>query len=346
MILGILLPTVLIGVFQTDFVRDGVTVDGRFNPDGYLNFGYVTSACCIVFNMVMYISTYSHIPRLNAVAAKDPVSPMNIKAAKKIFTNFFGALKDKNFRAITIGYMVAMTAASILIAVGMNVFTFTFETSKFEMYTLMAGLFLMTIVGQPLWMYISKKFDKKKALIVGMIISFTGCIMLLSMFLARDFFVGLLHQNPINVIFMMPPLMVAGLGTGVLYSLPVALIGDVVILEKAATGEDKTATYTGFLTFGNKVGQAFSSAVLGFMLDAIGFKEGSPTQTAEVSAGLGWIMCIGVILALGIGLFIFTRCKMTRADVQRAMDGLERQENKNTEVSATETEVSDIDTEQ
>ena len=346
MILGILLPTVLIGVFQTDFVRDGVTVDGRFNPDGYLNFGYVTSACCIVFNMVMYISTYSHIPRLNAVAAKDPVSPMNIKAAKKIFTNFFGALKDKNFRAITIGYMVAMTAASILIAVGMNVFTFTFETSKFEMYTLMAGLFLMTIVGQPLWMYISKKFDKKKALIVGMIISFTGCIMLLIMFLARDFFVGLLHQNSINVIFMMPPLMVAGLGTGVLYSLPVALIGDVVILEKAATGEDKTATYTGFLTFGNKVGQAFSSAVLGFMLDAIGFKEGSPTQTAEVSAGLGWIMCIGVILAIGIGLFIFTRCKMTRADVQRAMDGLERQENKNTEVSATETEVLDIDTEQ
>ena len=89
-----------------------------------------------------------------------------------------------------------------------------------------------------------------------------------------------------------------------------------------------------------------TSAVLGFMLDAIGFKEGSPTQTAEVSAGLGWIMCIGVILAIGIGLFIFTRCKMTRADVQRAMDGLERQENKNIEVSATETEVSDIDTEQ
>ena len=337
MILGILLPTVLIGVFQTDFVRDGVTVDGRFNPDGYLNFGYVTSACCIVFNMVMYISTYSHIPRLNAVAAKDPVSPMNIKAAKKIFTNFFGALKDKNFRAITIGYMVAMTAASILIAVGMNVFTFTFETSKFEMYTLMAGLFLMTIVGQPLWMYISKKFDKKKALIVGMIISFTGCIMLLIMFLARDFFVGLLHQNPINVIFMMPPLMVAGLGTGVLYSLPVALIGDVVILEKAATGEDKTATYTGFLTFGNKVGQALSSAILGVLLRLIGFEEGSTSQTAEVCEGLGWIMCIGVILAIGGGLLISSRIKMTRAEVQQAMDILESRVNETSGVQAAET---------
>ena len=345
MILGILLPTVLIGIFQTDFYRDGTLIDGRFNPDGYLNFGYVTGACCIVFNLIMYISTYSHVPRLNVVAAKDPVGPMNLKATKKIFANFFGALKDKNFRAITLGYMVAMMAASILIAVGMNVFTFTFETTKFEMYTLMAGLFLMTIVGQPLWMYISKKFDKKKALIVGMFISLTGCVMLLIMFLARDFFVGLLHQNSINVIFMMPPLMVAGLGTGVLYSLPVALIGDVVILEKAATGEDKTATYTGFLTFGNKVGQALSSAILGFMLDAIGFQEGSTTQTPEVSEGLGWIMCIGVILAIGTGLFIFTRSKMTRADVQAAMDKLEQQENQNIEVSDIQTTITEAQTE-
>ena len=278
MILGILLPTVLIGIFQTDFYRDGTLIDGRFNPDGYLNFGYVTGACCIVFNLIMYISTYSHVPRLNVVAAKDPVGPMNLKAT-------------------------------------------------------------------PLWMYISKKFDKKKALIVGMFISLTGCVMLLIMFLARDFFVGLLHQNSINVIFMMPPLMVAGLGTGVLYSLPVALIGDVVILEKAATGEDKTATYTGFLTFGNKVGQALSSAILGFMLDAIGFQEGSTTQTPEVSEGLGWIMCIGVILAIGTGLFIFTRSKMTRADVQAAMDKLEQQENQNIEVSDIQTAITEAQTE-
>lgn len=144
---------------------------------------------------------------------------------------------------------------------------------------------------------------------------------------------------------MMPPLMVAGLGTGVLYSLPVALIGDVVILEKAATGEDKTATYTGFLTFGNKVGQALSSAILGFMLDAIGFQEGSTTQTPEVSEGLGWIMCIGVILAIGTGLFIFTRSKMTRADVQAAMDKLEQQENQNIEVSDIQTAITEAQTE-
>lgn len=337
MILGILLPTLLMGVFQTDFVRDGELVDGRFNPDAYLNFGYVTSAACIVLSIIMFISTFSHIPRLRALAERDPREKFNAKGVKKIFTNFFGALKDRNFRAITLGYTVAMAAASILIAVGMNVFTFTFRTTKIEMYTLMAGLFVMTIVGQPLWMKISKKYDKKKAFLVGLSISFIGCIMLLIMFLARDFFIGLLERNTLNIVFMMPPLMVAGLGTGVLYSLPVALIGDVVVLEKARTGEDKTATYSGFLTFGNKVGQALSSAILGVLLRLIGFEEGSTSQTAEVCEGLGWIMCIGVILAIGGGLLISSRIKMTRAEVQRAMDILESRVNETSGVQTAET---------
>ena len=93
------------------------------------------------------------------------------------------------------------------------------------------------------------------------------------------------------------------------------------------------------------VAPLLSSAILGFMLDAIGFQEGSTTQTPEVSEGLGWIMCIGVILAIGTGLFIFTRSKMTRADVQAAMDKLEQQENQNIEVSDIQTTITEAQTE-
>lgn len=333
-ILGLLLPTLIMAVFQVDFYRDGVLVDGRFNPDAYRNFGYVSSACCVLFGIIMFISTYSHVPRLRALAEKEPAVKVNAKAVKKIFANLIGALKDNNFRAITIGYMVSMVSASILIAVGFNVFTFTFETTKIQMYAIMAGLFIMTIVGQPLWMYLSKKYDKKKALLIGQTISLIGCFMLLLMFLLRDFFIDLIHRNGIYVVFMMPPLMVAGLGTGVLYSLPVALIGDTVLIEKARTGEDKTATYTGFLTLGNKSGQAISSAVLGAMLEVVGFQEGSTTQTPEVCAGIGWIMCVGVILAVAGGLIIFSRCRMTRQQVQDAMDKINAMETGTVDASA------------
>ena len=51
-ILGLLLPTLIMAVFQVDFYRDGVLVDGRFNPDAYRNFGYVSSACCVLFGII------------------------------------------------------------------------------------------------------------------------------------------------------------------------------------------------------------------------------------------------------------------------------------------------------
>ncbi len=326
-ILGILLPTLLIGVFQVDFINEeGVLTDGRFNQQGYLDFGYITSACCILFGVFMCICTYSHVPRLRELAKKDKASPISIKSTKKMFVNFFGALKDKNFRGITIGYMVSMVSASILIAVGFNVFTFTFETTKFQMYMIMASLFVMTIAGQPFWMYISKKYDKRKAIIMGQIISLVGCVLLLVMFLSRDFFIDMIHKGTWNALLMCPPLMLAGFGTGVLYSLPVAMIGDIVLIEKVKSGEDKTATYSGFLTFANKTGQAISNAVLGVMLDVIGFQEGSTTQTPEVAESLGWVMCIGVILAVGAGILIFSTCKLKRSEVQAALDTLQSME--------------------
>jgi Na+/melibiose symporter-like transporter len=151
-------------------------------------------------------------------------------------------------------------------------------------------------------------------------------LLLLVVFLARAPIIELIHKGTWNALILCPPLMLAGFGTGVLYSLPVAMIGDVVIIEKVKSGEDKTATYSGFLTFANKTGQAISNAVLGVMLDVIGFQEGSPTQTPEVASNLGWVMCIGVILAVGAGIAIFSTCKLKRSEVQEALDKLEAME--------------------
>ena len=247
---------------------------------------------------------------------------MNI--LKNIFKNFFITLKDRNFRSVILGYAVSMMAATILIAVGFDVFTFTFKTSTMQMYIIMAGLFLMTIVGQPLWFYISKKYDKKRAVLVGQSVSLVGCFMLLAMFLMRDFFNGLLEQNFFYVIFMMPPLMVAGLGTGVLYSLPLALIGDAIIIEKSITGEDRTATFAGFMTLAYKASQAVSQLILGSALDLMGFQEGSSVQTPAVEASLGWLLCLGVIASVGGGILLFSRYRIKRADVQEALEKINR----------------------
>ena len=320
-ILGILIPTLLMGAFQAP---TEAYPDGRFNPDSYRNFSYVGSALALIFGTIMFVSTFSHVPRLKALAAVEPRKKGGLNILKNIFKNFFITLKDRNFRSVILGYAVSMMAATILIAVGFDVFTFTFKTSTMQMYIIMAGLFLMTIVGQPLWFYISKKYDKKRAVLVGQSVSLVGCFMLLAMFLMRDFFNGLLEQNFFYVIFMMPPLMVAGLGTGVLYSLPLALIGDAIIIEKSITGEDRTATFAGFMTLAYKASQAVSQLILGSALDLMGFQEGSSVQTPAVEASLGWLLCLGVIASVGGGILLFSRYRIKRADVQEALEKINR----------------------
>lgn len=319
-ILGLLLPTVLMALFQKP--APGID-DGRLNPQSYVNFSYFTSAVAIVLCTYMFIITFSHVPRLRELAKKEKTEKIGFKEGFiKIFKNFGGALKDVNFRAIAIGFAVSMFAASVIIAVGFHVFTFTFNTSNIQMYIIMGGLFVMTIAGQPLWMKISKKYDKKKALMIGQIMSLIGCIMLGIMVALRNPINDLLAKSKAAVIVMMPPLMVAGFGTGVLYSLPVALIGDIAVVEKLKRGEDKTATYAGFLTFANKAGQALAQVVLGVCIDLIGFKEGQKTQTESVKIALGWLMVGGCTIAIVAGFFIFSTFKLNRFYVENALQKL------------------------
>lgn len=315
-IIGLLLPTLLMGLFQQSTPE---YPDGRFNPAAYLNYAYIASSAAVVFGVVMFMSTFSHIPRLRAEAEKESAGEKD-KGMKDILKGFFSTLKNKNYRSVILGYSVAMMSATILVSVGFNVYTFTFKTTTTQMYIIMGGLFLMTIAGQPLWIYLAKKLDKKKAMMAGLFVSLAGSLMLFGEFLFRDFFNGLLAENPINVIFLMPPLMVAGIGTGVLYSLPLALIGDTISVEQAENTADRTGTITGFMTLAYKASRSLSQLMLGILIDVIGYREGSAVQSPAVEEALGWMLCIGVVAALSGGIALLSRYSIKREDVQTALE--------------------------
>lgn len=178
----------------------------------------------------------------------------------------------------------------------------------------------MTIGGQPLWIYISKKTDKKRSMLIGLGLALLGCIGLLIMFLARAGLNNFIRENRLGVALMLPPLMIAGMGTGVLYSMPLALIGDVVAKTKKTQKEEKTGTYAGMMTLAYKTSQALTQLVAGVALDLIGFQEGSHIQPQGVDASLGWFLCIGLILAISGGLLIFSRLKIDKEEITKILE--------------------------
>lgn len=234
-----------------------------------------------------------------------------------IFRNFFASFKVKEMRIIAIGYVVSMMSATLIISLGFNVFQYTFPLHNLQMYFLMGALLLCTIGFQPLWMRLSKIKTKQFAMFTGLIVSFVGCIVLFICFLCRgaiNELIGDPQRTWLAVTILAPALMLAGAGTGVLYSMPLALVGDVVMLQKDLTGVDKTGTYAGVMTFCYKAGQGIITAVATSLMTVVGFVAGASVdkQPESAKSGIGWILCVGVIVFVGAGILIFSQLKLDK----------------------------------
>lgn len=323
-ILGMILPVVAMGFFQNKYTvydeAGNVLIGGQFSVQGYVDFSYVAGSIAIVTTVYLFVMTFSNVPRIRQRQMLDEIGERKKSSLKEVLLGFFNVLKNKDMRYIIAGYSTAMVAATLIITLGFHVFTFTFTLATTQMYFLMGGLLFMTIGGQPLWIYISKKTDKKRSMLIGLGLALLGCIGLLIMFLARAGLNNFIRENRLGVALMLPPLMIAGMGTGVLYSMPLALIGDVVAKTKKTQKEEKTGTYAGMMTLAYKTSQALTQLVAGLALDLIGFQEGSHIQPQGVDASLGWFLCIGLILAISGGLLIFSRLKIDKEEITKILE--------------------------
>ncbi|MFW5780706.1 MAG: MFS transporter, partial [Bacillota bacterium] len=287
---------------------------------GYVDFSYVAGSIAMIAAVYLFVMTFSNVPRIRAKQMLDEKETKSKSSLKSVIMKFFNVLKNKDMRNIIAGYSVAMIAATLIITLGFHVFTFTFTLTTTQMYFLMGGLLVMTIVGQPLWIFLSKKTDKKKATIIGLFFALTGCVLLFVMFLIRDTLNSFISENPMGVAVMLPPLMIAGMGTGVLYSMPLALIGDVIAKNKKTQKGEKTGTYAGMMTLAYKTSQALTQLSAGVMLDLVGFREGSHIQPRGVSSSLGWFLCIGLIVAIAGGILLFSRLKIDKEEITKLLE--------------------------
>jgi len=349
---------------------------GQQVAQGYIDFSWVATAICVVTSAFLLLSTKRYIKILNereeleeaergaeqkikynmhnvreemennGLTPTDKEVRAELRRKRKesgqmllggVLRNFFSAFKVKELRIIAIGYVVAMMSATLIISLGFNVFTFTFDLKTTYMYVLMGLLLACTIGSQLVWGKIAKKKSKQFSMFTGLTISFIGCCLLFIAFLCRGSINEILRGDSpaLGVLILAPCLMIAGFGTGVLYSMPLALVGDVVVLEKERTGENRTGTFAGVMTFCYKAGQGIVTAVSTSLLTAVGFVSGEATQTEEASAGIGWILCVGVVVFVGAGMIIFSRLKL---DKQKIAEILER-DRKKAALAGAETDV-------
>lgn len=294
-LIGMMLPT----VFMFIFMPSSETSQGQLETQGYINIAYASSILCLVFGLITIFGTLKR-----QVCCPKEKTKKQSGLFKSLFTDIFGILKKKQYRILILGYAISLLASSILTAAGMHMFTYCFHFNSQQISVLLASFIVSAVVSQFIWSKISKKIGKKKTLIRGLSLGIIAILVVWAIFILRDFF-----STTVLFWIVFPLIFSVGLGTGVLFSFPISLFGDVMAKDFEVQSSNKVGVYSGIMTLASKVSNAFALAVIGVVLDLIHFSSSSPVQPLSVQNGLGLLVLLGTVMSLGISISIFSKFK-------------------------------------
>jgi glycoside/pentoside/hexuronide:cation symporter, GPH family len=278
---------------------------GQLNPKAYSNMGIFSSIIIVVFSLVCYFFTKKYIPILRLAQ-----NPTEEKAGlHNLLASFKGIIGDAMFRSVALSYMFTNIASAMFSNIGLHVFTYTFILNNQQIALMVGTQFAVSILSQPAWTFISKKIDKKPSIKLGLAL----CIIA-----SAYFFALVVFKNHIlsNAYYFLPFAILAGFGTGGLFTLPLSMIADIIDLEELRTGKRSEGTYYGCLTLFYKFSQSITLLLVGFVLDIIKFNSSLPVQSESTVVTLGFILSITTSLSFVAAFLSIKKYSLDKSAVE------------------------------
>ena len=278
---------------------------GQLNPKAYSNMGIFSSIIIVVFSLACYFYTKKYIPLLRLAE-----NQTDEKAGlRNLLTSFKGILGNALFRSIALTYMFNNIASAMFSNIGLHVFTYTFILNNQQIALMVGVQFAVSILSQPAWTFISKKIDKKPSIKLGLSL----CIIA-----SAYFFALVIFKNNIlgNAMYFLPFAILAGFGTGGLFTLPLSMIADIIDLEELNTGKRSEGTYYGCLTLFYKFSQSITLLLVGFVLDIIKFNSNLPVQSESTVFTLGLILSISTSISFVAAFISVKKYSLNKSAVE------------------------------
>lgn len=303
-IIGMILPNILMYFFMSSI---SLSIQTQYTQEGYIKIACINSSLLIVLGLITIFATLHYVRKNNIYSMDIPKEKFNFS---KLMTGYFDVLKKKNFRTVILGYSFATISSAFLTSVGMHLFTYCYHFSSTQISIVLISLFGGAIASQPLWVYLSKRIEKKRALIISLSTIVIGVFLTVITFLFRDFV-----SSQIMFYIAIPCLIFCGIGAGAMYSLPFSMYADAVTLEIFKTGQNNAGSYTGYFTFSYNLANSIALLIIGFLLDIIKFDSTQPVQAMSVQNGLGLIVFFGCTIFLSLAIMVFSKFSIKRSDV-------------------------------
>ena len=285
---------------------------GQMNPQNYRNIGIASASLVLIFTTWCYFATKKYIPILN----QKKVAEVTGNKIAYLFVSMKTTFSNTAFRCVALCYMFNNISTALLSSLGLHVFTFTFGFTSQNIAILLGFQFAISILSQPLWAYISKKIDKKPAMMLGLAIGIVGALCFAVLIPFRT---SITNQ----IVYFLPFSLFAGLATGSLFTLPLSMVADTIDFDELKSGKREEGVYFGSLTLLYKTSQAITIFIVGIMLDLIRFDATLSQQATSTVIALGWFLAIGSILSFllsGLSLKPYPLTEKQVREIQHNID--------------------------
>ena len=216
------------------------------------------------------------------------------KHATGFFQTYLKVFKNVPYLIILATYTLNITAITIVAGVVIYYFKYVHHD---EAATTLAMLILLVtaMCFIPPSIFLAKKIGKKATYGLGMAILAVAMMVL--------FFTG--HRYGVG--FSLSIFFFAGIGMGLTYAMPYAIVPDAIEYDYLLTGERSEGAFYGIWTFGMKIGQAVALGITGAVLSLVGYVPGiaqTNTSLFGIRLLLGPISAVVFVLAV-IALYFY-----------------------------------------
>jgi len=257
---------------------------GQLNPEAYPAMGVTIALISLIVAMISVVV----IPKDRKQLTDDEMTHRS-----NVWKLAFDSLKNSNFRAIIVMIFLLEIAFQISISIGFHVSTFTYNLTGPQIGLIGVTVLIFSILSQPFWVHLSGRFEKKTALILGMVFGVAGFSGIPIAFVGLEW---LPLNQPQTVYYMLVFSVISGIGNGAFMSLPFSMVADAVDQDEIKTGRRQEGLYFGLYNFAYKAGISISVLIGGILLDFIGFDSMLTEQSAETAYNLAmvptWLLLI------------------------------------------------------
>jgi len=216
---------------------------------------------------------------------------------RDLLKEFQQAFRNKSFRQHSSFFVSGQTAVDFLTTLFIYYLTYVLDRAD-EFSIVLGALLVVQLISMSIHGAISKKYGKTVPLRIGLSIWLVG--LGITLFITKD--------SPWYLIYIVAAM--SGIGSSASTFVPWSILPEISDIDELITGKRREGIYAGMSTLIRKIAQAISVAVIGLVLDKIGYIA-NVAQTPEVVLGIRLLFFVGPVIFMIIAFIMSARYKMT-----------------------------------